>query len=86
MIGKIFRHFSNDWKKFSREGNGRIFSHKGHKEHKEGGKKGGRDARWMVNIENHENRFADMETREGRGWDAGTQRKAVLKKNTAYER
>jgi hypothetical protein len=35
-IGKIFRRFSNDWKKFSG-------SRKGHKEHK-GIRKGGRDA------------------------------------------
>ena len=38
MIGKIFRRFSNDWKKFSG-------SHKGHKEHKgirgAGGTRGG---------------------------------------------
>ena len=31
MIGKIFRPFSNDWKKFSRPGSGRDSSHKGHK-------------------------------------------------------
>ena len=36
MIGKIFRRFSNDWKKFSE-------SHKEHKEHKRI-KGGGRDA------------------------------------------
>ena len=47
MIGKIFHPFSNDWKKFSREGNGRIFSHKGHKK---GGKKGGRDAGGMPTL------------------------------------
>ena len=34
MIGKIFRQFSNDWKKFSREGSGRDSSHKGHKGHR----------------------------------------------------
>jgi hypothetical protein len=63
MIGKIFRAFSNDWKKIrvkrageektnrsKREQNGRV----------ECGRDGG--------IENHENRFADMEKREGCGW------------------
>jgi hypothetical protein len=51
MIGKKVSNgwkkwddFSNDWKKVLREGNGRISSHKGHKE---GGKKGGRKAGGM---------------------------------------
>ena len=54
MIGKIFRAFSNDWKKYSgeeirptggtREGRGRNFSHKEHKGHKGGGKERGRES------------------------------------------
>jgi hypothetical protein len=39
MIGKIFRPFSNDWKKFSRQRSGRDSSRKGDKEHKGGGKR-----------------------------------------------
>ena len=63
MIGKIFRVFSNDWKKISGEKGWRGKTNRSKMEQNER-LECGRD----VYIENHENRFADMEKREGCGW------------------
>ena len=63
MIGKIFRAFSNDWKKFSGEKGWRGKTNRSKRE-QNGRLECGRDG----GIENQENRFADMEKREGCGW------------------
>jgi hypothetical protein len=76
MIGKNFRAFSNDWKTFSEgnldnssaggawEGNGRDFSHKGHKG---GGRESGRGAGGENLQECLECRCTDLNGLEGEG-------------------
>ena len=68
MIGKIFRAFSNDWKKFSAQGESKGSARGKRKERKGGGREGrGRNAGGGMLQEYLECRCADLDSCQDAG-------------------